>query len=362
MKRQAYQLRSTQQLDRGKLFLKGFKKIVDIVSPANPDQFNIVQTLPINPGLETTFGWAAGMAANYEMYDLLKCKWYFRTMTANALSSTPALGTIIMATQYNSLSPAYADKKQMENAYGCSSGIISTDRVHYVQVNGGTLENQFVRTEAAVAGTDLRVSDVGVTFIALSGLPAALAQGTVIGELWCSYKMILMKEKQNTSLTVQDEGYVATSLPATAAGNLYCGPAKIIPYTGSTSIVRRSTTSPYTAWIFPNTGRFFVLFRWSNAGTMNAPVTWPTLAPASNADGALVPMWDTAANITVQNIPEAGSDATALNYVCTFQVIDVIKQNGVFNIAGTFTANLDQTSFQICVLPFPKQIIATPWS
>ena len=168
-KRQAINLRATQQLDRGKLFLKGFKKIQDILVPANPDQFNIVVTLPINPGLVGTFGWAAGIAANYEMYDLHKCKFYYRTMTANALSASPALGTIIMATQYNSLSAPFPDKKTMENAYGASSGIISTDRVHYVQVNGGVMENQFVRTENDPAGSDKRLSDVGVTYIATSG-------------------------------------------------------------------------------------------------------------------------------------------------------------------------------------------------
>lgn len=354
MKRQAYQLRSTQQLDRGKLFLKGFKKIQDITVVANADQFQIVATLPLNPGLVGTFGWAAGIASNYEMYDLHKCKFYYRTMTANALSASPALGTIIMATQYNSLSAPFPDKKTMENAYGASSGIISTDRVHYVQVNGGVLENQFIRTEADPSGADKRMTDVGVTYIATSGLPSpaqGLAVGTVIGELWCSYKMTLMKEVQNTSDYVA-RAFSFSNNQCTTVGDEFCGPlltGAIAP--GSMATIRRDIFKG-NRWIIKNPGKYMFVFSWATAGTASTAVAYPDVNPV--IAGSM-----TSFSNTALGPPNIGAGSVAKSWVYT-QFWETNYYDAAFDLGnagdglpGAGTNN----AFSMIVINWPQNVI-----
>ena len=72
---------------------------------------------PLNPGIQT-FPWLSQIAGSFEQYKFRGLVFEFRSTSSDAVLSTAtssALGTVIMATQYNVLNPPFASKLAMEN-------------------------------------------------------------------------------------------------------------------------------------------------------------------------------------------------------------------------------------------------------
>lgn len=171
----------------------------DVTSAATANTFKI-DTYSINPGLVATFPWMSQLANNFEEYKIRGMLFEYNTTSGDALNSVnTALGTVIMATQYNVLSPAFTTKQQMENyEFGCS-GKPSQSILHAVECKPGETpaSEMYIRNAATVlTGSDLRLYDHGKFSIASMGL-----QGTsvVIGELWVTYTVDLFKPKINPS-------------------------------------------------------------------------------------------------------------------------------------------------------------------
>jgi hypothetical protein len=155
------------------------------------------QSYPLNPGLDSSFPWLASMAQNFEEYQWRGLIFEFKSTCAdNVLSTTTtstALGTIIMATQYNVLQPNFQDKLTMENhEFACSSKP-SMSFIHPVEckANLTTIGKFFIRTGNVAVG-DLRFYDLGSFQIATSGMAF---NGGAIGELWASYEVELYKPR-----------------------------------------------------------------------------------------------------------------------------------------------------------------------
>lgn len=153
------------------------------------------QTFALNPALGSTFEWLAQVAANYEEYVLEGCIFVFRSMSADALNSTnTALGTVIMATQYNTYQPPFVNKAEMESHAYSMSGKPSVDMVHPIECDPhqSSISTFFTRNADVPAGADQRLYDVGRFEIATTGFQAA---STNIGELHVTYQVTLMKPR-----------------------------------------------------------------------------------------------------------------------------------------------------------------------
>lgn len=158
------------------------------------------QTFAINPALGTTFEWLAQIAANYEEYELQGCIFVFRSMSGDALNSTnTALGTIIMATQYNPYQPPFVNKAEMESHAYAMSGRPSEDMVHPIECDPhqGVINTFFTRNGDVPTGADQRLYDVGRFEVATTGFQAASVN---IGELHITYQVALMKPRLWTAL------------------------------------------------------------------------------------------------------------------------------------------------------------------
>jgi hypothetical protein len=93
--------------------------VMDIFSGGNlvsgATTFNLQQFI-INPASDTLFPWIQQIAENFEMYELLGLIFEYVPASGDAVSSTnAALGTVIFATQYNSLDAPFTTKRQMES-------------------------------------------------------------------------------------------------------------------------------------------------------------------------------------------------------------------------------------------------------
>lgn len=153
----------------------------------------IIRRYPINPGLPSTFPWLAGVADSFETYELKGCIFEFKTTSAVALnSSNTALGTVIMATEYNSNMPNFTAKRDMENHVYSGSAPPCTSLMHPIECSPfvNVLSNMYVRS-TPTPDSDLRMSDIGAFQLATVGMQAS----AVIGELWVTYDIVLTKPK-----------------------------------------------------------------------------------------------------------------------------------------------------------------------
>lgn len=174
--------------------------ITDVISST----FFHAQTFRINPALFTTFPWLASVAQNYEQYVVQGMVFEFKTTSATAVASTnTSLGTVVMATQYNSLAPSFSNKQQMENYEFSQSSVPSQSILHPIecdpmQTQCGGIFNMY---DANDASGDTRLYDIGKFTIATVGMQSANAN---IGELWVSYKICLLKPRLQSISDVAD--------------------------------------------------------------------------------------------------------------------------------------------------------------
>lgn len=151
----------------------------------------------LNPGNASCFPWLAQIAENFEEWIPRGIIFEFKTTSSDAVVSTSAnaaLGTVIMATEYNPYNGFFANKQQMEN-YQFSAACKPSCTFNH-QVECSSKENPehmfYVRTGPAPTGADYRLYDLGEFQIATVGMQA---NGNVIGELWVTYEIEFKKPR-----------------------------------------------------------------------------------------------------------------------------------------------------------------------
>lgn len=166
----------------------------DIITSTTPGAFSLA-SYPLNPAEEATHPWLAQIAANYEEYEYEGLLFQFRSTSADALNSTnTALGTVMMATNYDAADPLFGSKAEMLNyEFSCSSKP-SDSLLHMVECarDQTVLGHRYTRPGLPPAGTDIRFFDLGNFQIATTGFQGS---GVNIGELHCTYQVRLLKPK-----------------------------------------------------------------------------------------------------------------------------------------------------------------------
>lgn len=172
--------------------------ISDIVSlNANFNTFSI----PINPGLETSFPWLSGIARRFEQYRFKRICFEIETC-----ASTATIGSIGLA-----FDPDCKDALPTTKA-----GFLSEDR----SVRGPPWQSLSLPYESAryphlsltryirsstLPNVDLHLYDVGNMIYYLHSLPAAV---TIVGELFISYEIELITPATTTDAVIQENGTI----------------------------------------------------------------------------------------------------------------------------------------------------------
>jgi len=169
-----------------------------------------------------TFPWLSAVASAYEQYSFKGLVFEFKSTSANSLNSTnTALGTVIMATEYDSKKPPFSSKLQMENYEFATSCKPADSCLHPVECNPAesTLTCLYTR-QPTTAGSDVRFTDLGQFYLATVGMQAA----AVIGELWCTYEIELLKPRIDVvpavNSMVQYQNLTATTGAPLSGGGL----------------------------------------------------------------------------------------------------------------------------------------------
>lgn len=169
--------------------------------------FSNVGQYYINPGLSATFPWLSQIADAYELYSFRKLWFEYRTTSGEVVSGTnPALGKVVLTTNYDPDAPQFTTVVQMENYEGNNNFPPYTSVArHYVDVAGRNMgavlpyKRRYVRTTvipttAPQGGSpDPHAYDVGLFQIGVEGCPDPTADQ--IGELWVGYSVDLIKPK-----------------------------------------------------------------------------------------------------------------------------------------------------------------------
>lgn len=172
----------------------------DIITSATANTFDI-QSYDINAANPRTFPWLSQIAANYDQYDFEGLLFEFKSTSADALNSTnTALGSVMMATQYDTIDPPFDSKLDMLNYEYSTSIKPSMSTMHMVECDPKqttinelyTLSNQSVPPNA-----DPRLYFLGRFQIATTGFQGLSVN---VGQLHVTYQVRLLKPKLFTTL------------------------------------------------------------------------------------------------------------------------------------------------------------------
>nr|QKV51157.1 putative capsid protein [Crucivirus sp.] len=249
--------------------------IQDIIEPASNAGAFTLTNFNINVGLARTFPWLSQLADNFDQYRLLGCVFEFKS-TSSPINNTAggglALGTVVLATDYDSVDNNYSSKLQMENSQYCMSGKPSCDILHPIECAPAlsTLNVLYTRTGVVPSGKDQRMYDLGNFQIATVGIPNNTAAQT-LGELWVTYQVALLKPQLNTGLVAGTIPQTHFIVPVTTiSGGNYFGTSTLTTSVnaeaGSNIACSLSTGGVIT---FPNQmiGMYCVRLQWTGGST-----------------------------------------------------------------------------------------------
>lgn len=214
----------------------------------------------INPGLVRSYPWLSEIANAFQEYELLGQLYEFKSTSADALNSTnTALGTVITATQYDVYAAPFTTKQEMEQYEYSVSCSPSQNSLHPVECakHRNLLDNLLIRN-GNPAG-DVHFYDAGTFSIATVGMQAA----AVIGELWVTYKIRLMKPMIGPS----GSGLLAAAhLQTTLSNATQAAPFADFGLSVSSSFTLTPTSNTITG--FP-IGRYIAIYttQLANSGT-----------------------------------------------------------------------------------------------
>ena len=213
----------------------------EYIADVTPSEIFNLKSYPINPGLSQTFPWLSQIAPNFDQYQILGMVFHFKSTASEFGAANLALGTIIMASDYDSADTNYFNKLEMENAQYSTSAKPSVDCIHAIECDPSITfaPIKYVRDSAVPANKDIRLYDHANFQLATIGQP--FSTGT-IGELWVTYKIAFFKPQLTLGRALQTDFYAS----ATATNTSRWG-SNAVPIAGSsvgTNVVNNTLFFP----------------------------------------------------------------------------------------------------------------------
>jgi len=177
-----------------------------------------VNNFVLNPGDKKTFPWLYHIAKGFEQWEPLGVVFEFVSTSSEFNGVSQALGTVIMATDYDTSDPIYASKIEMENAGYANSTKPSHTAMHGVECDPSERATKLLHCGVPNPGEE-KFYDLGRFSIATQGCSAVNQN---LGELWISYDLVFYKKQLATDVTIARSLFATTGTVATLAGS-YAG-------------------------------------------------------------------------------------------------------------------------------------------
>lgn len=267
--------------------------LADVISSTG---FQVTE-YPINPGLQSTFPWLSQIAPGFQCYKIKGLIFHYKPMSGSAVASAnAALGTVVMATQYDPDASAFVAKRDMETYQFSTSAAPNCAMIHPVECKESynVLGEKYVRSDEVT--NDLRFSDHGTFSIATVGMQTA---GFVVGELWVSYHIEMTKprsspaEPVNKSWRMFHYGFSSPTTIATPFANY----SSDFSYGSLDCSIPAANRYDYPALA----GKYYLtVFNWvsSTASTLGGMSISPTECDVINC-------WDNGSNSDIDNTTDS---------------------------------------------------------
>jgi hypothetical protein len=261
----------------------------DIVASATQGLFQN-QVYPLTPQNSQTFPWLSQIAILYEQWYPHGLVFEFVSTSSEYNGSSQALGTVVMATDYNAADAPYNSKYQMENEDYSNSTKPSCSAVHGIECDPKQRPLEMMYTNQSTA-TQVQFTTLGNFQLATNGTSTA---STVLGELWVSYDISFFKKSIQNSAIVS---FNMTGVP-TLAGPLFGSP--VFASTNTGSIAYSAIVGSSQTLTFSTVGYYLMVVSIATASTVGT--------------------WTHNGNLTL--LPGTGYSTSAVGYVATvyFQV------------------------------------------
>ena len=267
----------------------------------------------------------------------------FKSMSSdNPNTAVPALGTVVIATQYNSSNPDFVNKSQMENYEFATSCKPSRSMLHCVETaRSQTIQDEFyTRTGPLGANQDIKFYDLGKTQVSVVGAPTA-ANGSIIGELWITYEIELRKPKIPTDPVVQT-GHIIMPGDASANDSAPFGSTVLNATSGSSMAISAGGPGQGNLLRFGANARglYMVIlrFRETTAGNQGAWTITPANCAVQNA-------WENN-TLPLCTPNDAGTTTLVGNVMCA--VVNITGNNASLGITLTSTQTGATVGFGDC--------------
>lgn len=148
------------------------------------------QAFAINPANTSTFPWLSKVAPLFEQWEPHGVVFEFVSTSSEFNGTSQALGTVIMATDYDVYDVVAAGKLQMENYDYSNSCKPSVTAMHGIECDPDERPTKVLYV--GTNGPDLRANTLGNFQVATVGCSTANA---TLGELWVSYDITFYKKQ-----------------------------------------------------------------------------------------------------------------------------------------------------------------------
>lgn len=186
----------TRSTDDDSVVISSKEFVTDVYAPGTAGAFQI-QQFALNPAIALTFPWLSQIAANYEEYEFGQLLFTYKTNVTDFVSTNGQVGTVIMATQYNSDQPPFQSKTEMMHYAGCADSKTTENLLCGVECDptkSSGAPGKFIRAGPVPQGEDNKQYDLGTFNLAMANCPALFAD-QAMGELHVSYTVRLRKQR-----------------------------------------------------------------------------------------------------------------------------------------------------------------------
>lgn len=303
------------------------------------------RTYQVNPGLDTTFPWLSGIAANFQQYELLGAVVTFKTSIPEGISTFGSLGSLMIAPVMSVSQPAATSQQMMEQTQFCAAGMPSETMVIPLECDrqSGGPGHLFVRTGTVPATGSLDSYDHAYIQVATINQPTA---GVQIGQLYISYDIVLYNPTfLGQGATNNYARYVNTGT-VTAACWIGTVHTKHVDTIGIT-FEKGATDNGYLVFPLGAVGNYIVQCQWY--GDSSAITGFPTVGYTNstgplifNGDGSNIAFSATGTSITTTSV------SIAVNIPDSSKIAKIALSTG-----GTTYMPANATGVEVMVLQAP---------
>jgi hypothetical protein len=167
--------------------------ITDVYSPKDAGNFSI-ESWQVNPGLANTFPYLAAIAQNFELYRIKGMMFEYISSTS-PYNTNSAMGTVILSALYNSNSPPFRNKAEMENSDFAISARPDKSLVYGLECASNVQNMYYIRT-GEDSTTPITATDLCTLYFG-TNLPSTWPISSPLGELWVTYDIEFARPKAN---------------------------------------------------------------------------------------------------------------------------------------------------------------------